>query len=106
MPAPIVPAPATPSYSSATPELRAALLDERRHALEAVLGGHGQLVQPPLVGDPRRQRGLVGGLHGLLAEAHRDRSPAGDDLRELHGRLEPALLDLVDEPHRERLLRA
>ena len=57
-------------------ELRLALLEEGVHSLHAILGGHGQLVQAPLVVEARGHRGLLGGEHGLLREPHGERRPA------------------------------
>ena len=56
-PAPIVPAPTTPSAAagrSPPSELRRRFSMKARHALDAVLGGHRELVQAPLVRRARR----------------------------------------------------
>src|SRR5437764_1226015 len=44
-------------------EFRLALLDEGGHALNAVLGCHRELVEPPLVVETCAEPGLLGGQH-------------------------------------------
>src|SRR5437879_2320415 len=107
MPAPIVPAPTTPTTrmsaftSSTPPEAWLSLLEERDHPLDSVLGRHRQLVEPALVRQGRGERHLLRREHSLLAEAHRQRWTARDHLRELHRLLEPVTLrcDRVHDPH-------
>ena len=57
-------------------ELGPSLLEERVHALDAVLGRHRELVQAPLVLEAGAERGLLGGEHRLLGEPGRDRRAA------------------------------
>ena len=57
-----------------------ALLEERLHALDAVLGRHRQLVEPALVREARGERHLLGGQHRLLGELHRERRAPRDHL--------------------------
>src|SRR3954466_2200919 len=121
MPAPMVPAPTTPTLPGGSPtpgmlpsprqpashgtslstlEIGAPLLDEGGHALDPVLGGHPDLEQPALVLEPRGQACVVGGQHGLLGQPRRDRGPARDHLGQLERPVHPLLLlgHLVDQP--------
>src|SRR6185503_2918832 len=65
-------------------ELRLALLQEGVHALDAVLRGHRELVEPALVVETGAERGLLGRQHRLLGEPRRQRRP----LRDLLGQLQ------------------
>src|SRR6478672_7698356 len=98
----MVPAPTTPTRSIlklAPLEVRLALLEEGAHPLDAVLGGHRELVQAALVLQALAQPALVRGDHRLLGEANRDRGALGDPLGKVHRALEPVALrrHLVDE---------
>src|SRR6185295_4232959 len=112
IPAPMVPAPTTPTRwatpRSPPPEFGLSLLEERIHALDAVLGRHRQLVQPAFLIEAGAQGGLVGGEHGLLGEPDGDRRVPGDPLRELQGAVKPFTRagDLVHHPQSKAFSRA
>src|SRR3954451_22856276 len=93
--------------SSASAVLRIALGKEGGRALEQVIGGEDRDGLLELGRQAGLQRGIAGDREEALRRAHRERTAQRDLATDLGGSCPRIALlhDLVDEPHREGLLR-